>query len=179
MSKKKYWIVLALLMLFFASIPVSAGSEEREVFRYIQSLKGTEAARRIAPLIVDSSKRHGLNPLLIANVMRVESDFYPKEVSSAGALGLMQVMPCHFESHGIPRSRRFDPKTNIELGCRIYAYYQKMMSKRYPGLNEQALRHRTLVAYNMGPRAVVSRGIYRSRYSQVILNYYQQARAKR
>lgn len=178
---RKFRQLLALMAIAFFLIPgpALAGSEEREVYSYIKSLKGAKSAARYAPLIVQSAHRYGLNPMLIASVIRVESDFNQYEVSSAGARGLMQVMPFHFEYRNVPRSRWFDPRTNIDLGCHIYSYYQKMMAARYRGLSSQSLAHRTLVAFNMGPGAVTSRGIYRSRYSQVILNYYRQSKEHR
>lgn len=144
-----------------------------QVYSYIKKLKGASTAKRLTPLILKSSRRHGLSPMLVTDIMRVESYFNIREVSSAGAIGLMQVMPVHFKNRRIPKSKWFDPATNIDLGCRIYAYYKKQMKLRYPGLSANALRHRTLVAYNMGPKAVTSRGITRSRYSRVIMDYYR------
>ncbi|MNR92923.1 Membrane-bound lytic murein transglycosylase C precursor [compost metagenome] len=176
-------VLLTRLVLFLALAvclvappqPVLAkpDSQYDQVYSYITKLKGASTAKRLTPLILKSSRRHGLSPMLVTDIMRVESYFNIQEVSTAGALGLMQVMPVHFKNRGIPRSKWFDPATNIDLGCRIYAYYKKEMKLRYPSLNANALRHRTLVAYNMGPKAVTSRGITRSRYSRVIMDYYR------
>ncbi len=169
-------LVLALTLCFVAPPQPALAqptSDYSQVYAYIAKLKGTSTAKRLTPLILKSSKRHGLQPMLVTDIMRVESYFNIKEVSSAGAIGLMQVMPVHFKNRRIPKSKWFDPATNIDLGCRIYAYYRREMRKRYPKLGAEALRHRTLVAYNMGPRAVTSRGITRSRYSRVIMDYYR------
>lgn len=168
-------VVAIALCIVVPPQPVQAkpNSQYNEVYSYITKLKGKTLAKRLTPLILKSSKRHGLSPMLVTDIMRVESYFNIKEVSSAGALGLMQVMPVHFKNRRIPKSKWFDPATNIDLGCRIYAYYKKQMKRRYPKLSDNALRHRTLVAYNMGPKAVTSRGITRSRYSRVIMDYYR------
>jgi soluble lytic murein transglycosylase-like protein len=171
-------LVLSLLIVLAFVLPPKPATAKTDasydkVYRYITSLKGSALAKRLTPLILKSSKRHGLNAMLVTDIMRVESYFNVREVSHAGAIGLMQVMPVHFKNRGIPKSKWFDPAINIDLGCRIYAYYQREMRKRYPRIGPDALRHRTLVAYNMGPRAVTSRGIIRSRYSRVITDYYQ------
>lgn len=54
----------------------------------------------------------GLDPNLIAVVMQIESCGHPSVHSSAGALGLFQVMPYHFETDDDP----FDPQTNAQRG---------------------------------------------------------------
>lgn len=43
--------------------------------------------------VQQAAKQHGLNPLLVTAVIRQESRFEPEIVSSAGAVGLMQVLP--------------------------------------------------------------------------------------
>ncbi len=172
----RLFLALALAFGVFATPePVSAKADPNysKVYSYIVRLKGTSTAKRLTPLILKSAKRHGLSPMLVTDIMRVESYFNIREVSTAGAIGLMQVMPVHFKNRGIPKAKWFDPATNIDLGCRIYAYYKREMKRRYPRLDDNALRHRTLVAYNMGPKAVTSRGITRSRYSRVIMDYYR------
>lgn len=45
------------------------------------------------PLIIEKAQKYDLDPVLIASVIQVESSWYPKSVSSAGACGLMQVIP--------------------------------------------------------------------------------------
>lgn len=54
----------------------------------------------------------GLDPNLVALVMQIESCGDPVAVSSAGALGLFQVMPFHFEEGEDP----LDPETNARRG---------------------------------------------------------------
>lgn len=171
--------LLAILLVagaFAPTPPAFAGTERAvqvqlhdQVFRFIEGVKGKATARRFTTLIMTSAKKHGLDPLLVANLILNESSFNPKAISPMGAIGLMQVMPFHYTKRRIPISQWHDPAINIDLGCQIYASYFGMMEKRYPELNPSALHHRALVAYNMGPRAVISRGIYRSRYSQKVL----------
>lgn len=53
-----------------------------------------------------------LDPLLIATVMQIESCGDPQAVSPAGAQGLFQVMPYHFQ----PGEDMLDPQTNAQRG---------------------------------------------------------------
>lgn len=55
-----------------------------------------------------------LDPNLIASVMQIESCGHPNVTSSAGALGLFQVMPFHFANGEDP----FDPAANARRGLR-------------------------------------------------------------
>lgn len=53
-----------------------------------------------------------IDPNLVATVMQIESCGHPDVVSSAGAMGLFQVMPFHFEAG----EAAFDPRTNASRG---------------------------------------------------------------
>ncbi len=59
----------------------------------------------------------GLDPNLIALVMQIESCGHPSIRSSAGALGLFQVMPFHFTKEEDP----LDPQTNARRGLSYLA----------------------------------------------------------
>ena len=54
----------------------------------------------------------GLDPLLVATVMQIESCGNPQVISPAGAQGLFQVMPYHFQ----PDEDMLDPQTNARRG---------------------------------------------------------------
>lgn len=64
----------------------------------------------------------GLDPNLAATVMQIESCGDPFARSSAGAMGLFQVMPFHFETLDNP----YDPSTNAARGL---AYLHKSMGR--------------------------------------------------
>ena len=53
--------------------------------------------------------RRGLDPYLLASIIRQESGFEPTTVSNAGAVGLMQIMP--EEAARSPRARRLGAVT--------------------------------------------------------------------
>lgn len=62
--------------------------------------------------ILQWAKEYDLNPNLIAAVMQIESCGDPSAVSSAGAMGLFQVMPYHFAKGENP----YSPNTNASRG---------------------------------------------------------------
>lgn len=53
-----------------------------------------------------------LDPNLVATIMQIESCGDPRATSSAGAMGLFQVMPFHFHASDDP----YDPETNATRG---------------------------------------------------------------
>jgi soluble lytic murein transglycosylase-like protein len=74
----------------------------------------------------DTGIRVGLDPLLILAVIAIESSFNPIAQSSAGAMGLMQVIPRYhqdtLEEHGAS-GVLLDPAVNIVVGARILKRY--------------------------------------------------------
>jgi soluble lytic murein transglycosylase-like protein len=64
-----------------------------------------------------------LPPGLVMAVMDIESRFNRWAVSSAGAVGLMQVMPFWPEKLGINRYELIHTGPNIHMGCAILRYY--------------------------------------------------------
>ncbi|HHH45890.1 MAG TPA: lytic transglycosylase domain-containing protein [Thiotrichales bacterium] len=65
----------------------------------------------------------GLPPELVLAVIEVESGFDRFALSSAGARGLMQVMPFWVDEIGRPEDNLFDIDTNLRYGCAILKLY--------------------------------------------------------
>ncbi len=59
-------------------------------------------------------------------VIDVESNFDRFAISSAGARGLMQVMPFWLEELDRPDANLFDLDTNLRMCCTIISYYMNM-----------------------------------------------------
>lgn len=93
--------------------------------------------------VVEVATRNGIDPALLAAVIRVESGFRDDAVSPKGALGLMQVMPDTAALLGFPDIT--DPLVNLEAGSR----YLAALLDQFGGDVELAL-----AAYNAGPGAV-------------------------
>ena len=94
-----------------------------------------------------AAKETGLPLALLLAVARGESNFDHRARSSAGALGLMQILwPGTARHLGIDRREAlFDPCTNVAAGAR----YLNELLGRYQGD-----LHRALAAYNYGPGRV-------------------------
>lgn len=79
--------------------------------------------------IVGAARKYGLDPQMIRAIMKTESDFRRTTVSSAGARGLMQVMPVVWSEvrkrynldWNYSRSV-FEPQKNIEVACAYLAW---------------------------------------------------------
>ena len=94
-------------------------------------------------LVANIARRHEVEPSLVDSVIRVESNYNPNAVSSAGAMGLMQLIPSTARRFGV--NNTFHPEQNIEGGVR----YLKYLMQLYNGDERLAL-----AAYNAGEGAV-------------------------
>jgi soluble lytic murein transglycosylase-like protein len=72
------------------------------------------------------AQRAELDPELVLAVIDVESRYDRFAISSAGAQGLMQIMPFWLNEIGRPDDNLFSISTNIRLGCTILKYYLNM-----------------------------------------------------
>lgn len=99
------------------------------------------------PIIREKSEKYGLDPILVAAIVEVESEFVRDARSPKGALGLMQLRPATGRWMGA--KNLLDPIENIEAGTR----YLKYLEGRFEGdLNRQ------LAAYNAGEGTVMRYG---------------------
>lgn len=103
---------------------------------------GSQGSAEIETMLRQAAARHGVNEDLVREVMRAESDFNPRCVSRAGAMGLMQLMPENCREYGV--ADPFDPAQNIDGGVR----HLKDMVDQFGRLDL------ALAAYNAGPGAV-------------------------
>jgi len=99
------------------------------------------------------SAKNGLDPYLVASLIRQESEFNPSAISYANAYGLMQLEPSVGRSlakqEGITNFQTYqllNPEMNIRLGTR----YLKQLVDHFGGVQEYAL-----AAYNAGDSRVV------------------------
>jgi soluble lytic murein transglycosylase-like protein len=97
----------------------------------------------VLPMIGAAAERSKVNPVLLREMVRQESGFRPCVESSAGAQGLMQLMPSTQSHYGV--TNPFDPEQSLEGGAK----YLRDLLDRYGGDVLLALG-----AYNAGPGRV-------------------------
>lgn len=90
------------------------------------------------PKLAELCEKYQVDPHLARAVMRCESGGNPNAVSSAGAIGLMQLMPGTAKGLGVDPK---DPERNLEGGIK----YLAQLADKYDGDYV-----RTLAAYNAG-----------------------------
>lgn len=94
------------------------------------------------PIILKAASKHQLEPEFLHAVITAESNYKRKAVSSAGAKGLMQLMPVTAERFGVDDP--FDPEQSIFAG----ALYLKKLLKEFK------TKDLALAAYNSGEGTV-------------------------
>jgi hypothetical protein len=109
-----------------------------------------QSSARRAELMVkiqEMAPKYDLDPALVLEVVRAESNFNPRARSHKGALGLMQLIPATARRFGVKDP--FDPVQNLRGGMA----YLRWLNKRFDG----DLRL-TLAGYNAGEAAVERHG---------------------
>jgi soluble lytic murein transglycosylase len=119
--------------------------------------------------VFQAAERVGLDPYLVAAVVREESSYHPRAVSRAGARGLMQLMPGTAQPMAEVRGWSFrggelldDPAANIQMGSTFLARLMREFGD--PRI--------ALAAYNAGPRR--ARDWWKARKSDDVETWVEQ-----
>lgn len=146
-------------------IPEIAGRVYTQYTAAVDTSDGMlEKAAPYMDIIEEASAVYGVPVNVIMGVIKAESDFDLQCVSSAGAKGLMQIMPANAEEYGV--TDMFDPRQNIFCGVDEIARHLKT----YNGDLKLAL-----AAYNTGPGNIAKRNVTSSQ-SQEYLSIPQSIR---
>ena len=132
----------------------SFNTKKRKYFTFtnMQVPKSTALQKKYHPIVVQAANKYQLEPSFIHAVISAESSYQLNAVSSAGAQGLMQLMPATAERFGV--NDPFDPKQSINAGTEyLYQLLQEFKTKEL-----------ALAAYNAGEGTV-------RRYNQQIPPY--------
>jgi Transglycosylase SLT domain len=108
----------------------------------VQAPRVLEAETPYGEIISAVAQAHGVDPLLVSALIKVESGFRPRARSRKGAMGLMQLMPSTARAYNVRNP--FDPRTNIEAGIK----HLKSLLDRFGSVEHG------LAAYNAGVGAV-------------------------
>lgn len=107
-------------------------------------------------IIEEQAAAHGVDPYLIAAIIRVESNFATGKRSPKGAMGLMQLMPPTAEWIAKQEGNELDSVERLkdpELNIRYGAWYLASLRRQFAGpeLLEEDAVVRVAAAYNAGP----------------------------
>ena len=125
-------------------------------------------------MLYSAGLKHGVNPYLVMGLAWHESGWNPSAISSAGAIGIMQVMPATAAADGLALLHRevdlFDAADNIDMGTAIL----KNNLDRYH--NDLA---KSLLAYYAGAGAVTDWNKLRDDERRYVWSVYRNAIAFR
>lgn len=120
-----------------------------------EDLEDTIPANRVAAMVAEEAQRQGVPVRLAVAVAETESRFNPAARSSAGAMGVMQVMPGTWRGTGCTGSP-WNAQDNIRCGVGILARSLKEGSARW-----------AVAAYHGGPGGAHGRSS--QKYAQLVL----------
>lgn len=100
--------------------------------------------QRYSELITKAATKHDIDERLLHAVIQTESAYHAQAVSSAGAVGLMQLMPATAKRYGV--QDRKNPAQNINGGTR---YLKDLLNMFDSNLSL------AVAAYNAGENAVI------------------------
>lgn len=135
---------LSLVIIFSGCTSLGGGSVQKRAGKLSAGIQraysvSPDTANRVSPMIVQSADQYNIDPLLLAATIRQESSYRSNVTSSAGAVGLTQIMPRYWQQ-SCPGDL-FDESTNIRCGSMVLSkYHQSAGSWK-----------KTLAYYNVGP----------------------------
>lgn len=138
-----YWLAFGgAVALFLWSRTKSGSAAVSEAVRRVAELPLARRREIFRPMFDAASARYGLPAGLLARVGEVESALNPQARSSAGAVGIMQIVPRWHPSLG--ESGALDPDKAIPYAAKILRAWR----------DEFGSWTLALAAYNAGPGAV-------------------------
>lgn len=137
-----------ILILFYINLIVYVGGEM--YWKWIEDQptswgRSTNYSVSTYDAIIQKyAQRYGLDWRFVSSMIETESSFKSNAVSSAGAVGLMQIMPVVANSEGYSNIQ--DPEDNIRLGLKHYKRYFDVLK----GETLEDTLKINLAAYNAG-----------------------------
>ena len=150
--KKILSILFVCMAMIFSSPKISEAAELYDViFQNISQFnQNPKEIRWITNAIFYAAKEYKVDPILISAVMEAESGFNFNAFSSAGAIGLMQIMPETARMVGVDP---YNPLGNVLGGVN----FLKLQLDKFSNWGEYRVTY-AVAAYNAGPGAVMNAG---------------------
>ena len=142
-TKRKAAVVIVLILLAAAIAFAVYHNANRSLQKTLYPLKYEK-------YVATYCRKYNLEESFVFAVIKCESSFQSDAVSSAGAMGLMQIMPDTFTwlktktGEDLPQKMLFDPETSIRYGCLLYSMFIEQF-----GSEAEAV-----AAYHAGPNNV-------------------------
>ena len=141
---KKIILIIVIVLGSFTSFSATKNVYKDKIMNYMQKENpklSTKDAESIYKTVMYFSNKYKVSSDLIFAIIDQESNYNYKDSSSAGAIGLMQIIPA---TANYLKINPYNSTQNIEGGVR---YFKEMLDKyEKPSL--------ALAAYNAGPGAV-------------------------
>ena len=134
--------------IYYTDTPIK-GFKYKRIIRtqpkgYVGAYKNlAKNKKKYAPLIAKAAEKYQIDEKLIHAVIQTESAYDEKAISSAGAVGLMQLMPATAKRYGV--SNRKNASQNIDGGTHYIKDLHKMFDSNLKLV---------LASYNAGEGAV-------------------------
>lgn len=141
-------ILTLTLLLLTATAPITASASANTydmVYSEVASFN-PQQAEWVTQAILYASAKWQVDPRLVTALIEAESSFTIEAVSSAGAIGIAQIMPGTASMLGIDP---YNPLENIDGGVR----YLRQQLDRFAAYGPWATTY-AIAAYNAGPQAV-------------------------
>ena len=136
------------LLILFAGLLLWTIARKPEATAILPHWQTPTAGRQFEHWFVDASRRYGIPAGLLSRVAKQESNYNPYAKSTAGALGLMQIIP------------KWHPDIRNPFDAREAIYYAA--SYLYRLRNQFGSWKLALAAYNWGPTNLRRKGIARA-----------------
>jgi membrane-bound lytic murein transglycosylase F len=148
MKKKRSSRDFFILILFYVNLAIYVGGDFYWKLRQDDPVLSDDISapsnEEYSHIIEKYAQRNGLDWRFVSSIIHTESSFKPDAISSAGAIGLMQIMPRVASAEGV--SNISDPEVNIKFGVMHYKRY----FNRLKGDTLDDTLKINLAAYNAG-----------------------------
>ena len=141
---KKIMLIIVIVLGSFTSFSATKSTYKEKIINYMKKENpklSTKDAESIYKTVMYFSNKYKVSSDLIFAIIDQESNYNYKDSSSAGAIGLMQIIPA---TANYLKINPYNSTQNIEGGVR---YFKEMLDK----YQKTSL---ALAAYNAGPGAV-------------------------